>query len=317
MKIIHPESAHRSPAPAIFNALQSSFQMPSPVAGPSVPKAVAPVAPVAPAAPAVPVVPKRTSTPVTINTRKDLASASTQAARAFWGGSNTMGGGPTICHTMFTPDLVLPPTSASPFDLPRANLNPRLNDAALPERMPSLASVGNAKDTTASFSEWAEENNFSLRSMDSYRIQIWSRLAREAQADKQGLAGDLRPKFYVENKAQPQPQPHSPEEIATAAHLASLATSHITSQLSQSFWSAFTDSSSSSHRLDTDKLVSVVTGRAKLSVTPVMVEDDLAKALGGLKLRSGAGLDSPRIGVRENPMGALCGFMGMGVIGRA
>jgi hypothetical protein len=177
------------------------------------------------------------------------------------------------------------------------------------------------------FHEWADNNNFNLRSMDSYRMQIWSRLTREAQAEKDNIPVDMRPKFYVESKpATPAPTPTiSTAEASLAAHLASTATSHITSKLSASFWSAFS-TGTGQQGLDTDKLTAVITGTSKLSVVPteskfnekdgagagakggVLDEEGLSNLMGGLKLQTGGGNAAIR-GVRENPLGVFSNFI--------
>ena len=120
---------------------------------------------------------RRTPTPK-FDVRKDVPSS--PAAFNAWN-NNHFGGGSTICHTILTPDVALPtikPTLRNFGDLPRVNLNPNLNDEA--PRMPSLQAKANESDLHGTFSDWSENNAFSLRSMDSYRIQMWSRLAREA-----------------------------------------------------------------------------------------------------------------------------------------
>jgi hypothetical protein len=219
---------------------------------------------------------------------------------------------------MFTPDLVLPSNNPQPLrsiaDLPRTNINPLLN--ATDPRGVSL-STASGRDTSGTFSEWSENNAFSLRSMDTYRMQMWSRLAREAQAEKSGLSGELRPKFFVEPKSPSSSftststaeASSSAIAAASAAHLASVAATHITSKLASSFWSAFASPSS---KLDTDKLTAVVTGKARLQVVedekaPISFEDDLAAALGGLRLQAGVGR-STVVGARENPLGAISSF---------
>ncbi|WWC67942.1 uncharacterized protein I206_101861 [Kwoniella pini CBS 10737] len=312
MSILHPESANKSSvSPAMINALTMSPSLPSlspsanAVAGPG-PNTI-----------------RRSATPLnTYNPRKDLPAS----VKSQWGSNDNMfGGGPTICHTMFTPDLVLPPSSTpaplrSLADLPRVNINPHLNDESV-TRGHMLAGVGNGQDTSKTFSNWSEETPFSLRSMDSYRMQMWSRLAREAAADKANLTGDIRPKFFVEVKDEPQSLPLTPPP-GVAALAASAASTHITSKLANSFFSAFQGTGSS---LDNDKLAAVVTGQANLRVVPTESipeftysstsadvsynEDCLSMLMGGLKLQSGPGSRSPSVGARENPLGALCGFL--------
>lgn len=196
-----------------------------------------------------------------------------------------------------------------------------LNDAD--SRGPSLAATANGLELNPTFSEWSEANPFSLRSMDSYRMQLWSRLAREATAEKDKLAPEMRPKFYVEAKSPSTSSTSSSTATAEASLspanadiLAQVATQHITSKLASSFWSAFSTPGASSSKLDTDKLTAVVTGTARLKVVAAGRDleaiseksssaldaqdrdkkrnlDDaeaLAAAMGGLKLQSGLGM---------------------------
>lgn len=288
MSILHPESASKSFSPAMVSALAKS---------PAVASAASSTTPNGPV--------RRPGTPLnTYNPRKDLPSS----LKGGWGNDNMFSGGSTICHTIMTPDLVLPSSNPAPLrsfaDLPRVNLNPHLNEPA-PSTLPhTLSNTASGADGSSTFSEWSENTPWSLRSMDSYRMQIWSRLAKEAAADKANLAGDLRPKFFVEGPSTPSP---------TAADVAGAATSHVTSKLASSFWSAFTQGSSKS--LDSDKLAAVVTGQAKLKVVPVNQkegeEDVLASLMGGLKMQSGVSPCERRRaeGARENPLGVLCGFL--------
>lgn len=288
MSILHPESASKSFSPAMVSALAKS---------PAVASAASSTTPNGPV--------RRPGTPLnTYNPRKDLPSS----LKGGWGNDNMFSGGSTICHTIMTPDLVLPSSNPAPLrsfaDLPRVNLNPHLNEPA-PSTLPhTLSNTASGADGSSTFSEWSENTPWSLRSMDSYRMQIWSRLAKEAAADKANLAGDLRPKFFMEGPSTPSP---------SAADVAGAATSHVTSKLASSFWSAFTQGSSKS--LDSDKLAAVVTGQAKLKVVPVNQkegeEDVLAALMGGLKMQSGVSPCERRRaeGARENPLGVLCGFL--------
>ena len=298
MSVLHPETAHEESFPP---ALVSAFTM----------------SPSLPAASSTPSAPRRAPTPITINTRKDL-SASRESSRGFWGGSDpsSFGGGSTICHTMFTPDLVLPPSPTSPIasirsfaDKPRANINPHLDESD--ERAPRLSSPANGREMGAPFAEWSESTPFTLRSMDSYRMQMWSRLARAAAAEKSNVSADLRPKFFVEAKASASTS--TTISTADAAILAAAATSHITSQLTSSFWSAFAGPGSI---LDADKLAAVVIGSAKLKVVEMNEkngqEDEsegLTSALSSLRLHAGVKMDAMR--ARENPLGTIGGFFKM------
>lgn len=286
MKIIHPESANTtSQSPAFMNALA----LPSFARGNAITQASVKRTTPAPPTP-------------TFNPHKDLASSSTQASRGFWGNDNIFGGGSTICHHTFTPPPVFP----------RVNLNPLLNDNGI-DRHTAPSSFANSKDLSQPFSEWSTDNNFNLRSMDAYRMQMWSRLTREAQAEKEQIPHDLRPKFFVDSKsATSSPSPTAQTAEAT---LAGAAAMHITSKLASSFWSAFSGPS----QLDTDKLAAVVTGSAKLAVVPTISEkaphpashvaaedDSLLHLMSGLKLHASRDV---RPKVRENPLSALSTFI--------
>jgi hypothetical protein len=240
--------------------------------------------------------PVRKSVTPQYNPNKDIPSASF----GMWGAKGPFGnGGGTICHTTLVDDIVIsdnmkPVKSSTPLrnlpDLPRMNMNPHLNEEA--PRMPSLSSTANSKDLSTPFSDWSENNAFTLRSMDSYRVQMWSRLAREAASDKAHIAQDVRPKFFVE------------------AAYAQAAQAHISSKLASSVWSAFAGSTGG--KIDSDKLAAVVTGKAKLKVVDAQEKDEadlLAAALGGLKLQSGMSrADRTGLGARENPLGAIGSF---------
>lgn len=168
---------------------------------------------------------------------------------------------------------------------------------------------------------------------------MWSRLAREAQADKAGLVGEMRPKFFTDvgipSRADDRTTTAtatavtgeaSAADMAQAAQVAVLATSHITSKLASSFMAAFSGpgaSSGAGGALDTDKLTAVVTGKARLKVVPnhgnAKEDDELLAALGGLRLQAGPGLAGVKSmnmsvggtggGARMDPLGVIGGFL--------
>jgi hypothetical protein len=193
-------------------------------------------------------------------------------------------------------------------------MNPLLNfTPSADTKSASLNNVGDRDIDSSSFSEWAESTPFTMKSMDNYRMQMWSRLAREAAADKANISPELRPKFFAE------------PETGTASSIAALAysaTEHVASKLSSSFWSAFTGTSA---KLDTDKLAAVVTGRARLAVVDAdkapsarrssfsrkesaSNEDALAQAMAGLKVAAGTSSPLESLRVRENPLAAVASF---------
>ncbi|ODO09731.1 hypothetical protein I350_01947 [Cryptococcus amylolentus CBS 6273] len=304
----------------------------------------------APAPP--PLVRRPTSNQInTYNPRKDLPPS---LKKGRWNNDNMFGGGPTVCHTMFTPDLVLPPAETSTnvnnpkklrsfADIPRTNMNPLLNSPpSSPKLRPLPAhqtqtpfpqplshpapSLPSSTSTSLPFPDWADQTPYNARVTDLYRMQLWSRLTREAAMDKQGLDKGLRPKFWVEGPKK-EAKKEDVEKVAMAAQ------NHITSKLATSFWSAF--SSGPLGGLDSDKLSAVVTGEARLSVIPIASEspsssspsspksalssltsedDSLASLMGGLKMQSGPGLagaGAGAAGARGDPLGTLCGFLSL------
>ncbi|KAL1411702.1 hypothetical protein Q8F55_002668 [Vanrija albida] len=287
MSVLHPETAAQvGQSPAMLKALQQTDdnkpQPPTPVR-------------------------RNTGSSLSpINTRKDVGAF--DITRGFWGGNENLlgGGGSTMIHTAFTPEVVLPP---------QPNLNPLLNFSApsSDSKSTSLSNVGDRDIDSSSFSEWAESTPFTMKSMDNYRMQMWSRLAREAAADKANISPELRPKFFAE------PETGTSSSIAALAYS---ATEHVASKLTSSFWSAFTGTSA---KLDTDKLAAVVTGRARLAVVDADKapsarrpsfsrkesspnEDALAQAMAGLKVTAGASSPLESLRVRENPLAAVASF---------
>jgi hypothetical protein len=141
MKILHPETAFAlsEPAPLIsaFTLSPALSAVPVPAPTPSKKRMLSPA-----------------PTPK-FNPRKDLPSSSTEASRGFWGNDNMFGGGSTICHHTFMP----PPV----FKQSQANMNPLIDSETV------KVAPAESKDLSMPFAEWSENNNFNLRSMDSYR----------------------------------------------------------------------------------------------------------------------------------------------------
>lgn len=234
----------------------------------------------------------------------DAFSADSQA---FWQSSFSLN--PTI------QTVALPPPS-KPDTQP--NLNPLL------AQIPSLKQISNSlspntKPENTTFEQFADATPFHVRqaTVDQYRSQLWSRLAREAayaSADEDKLA--LKPLFFnvpaAEVKAFGVPSSSStasssrggifaslypPAPVASSAsaliashaaseknasedtaHLALLATvtqQTITSKLTSAFLDAFVVTSplaaaapSTKRVMDTDKMSSVISGKARLEVVP-------------------------------------------------
>jgi hypothetical protein len=276
MSILHPQTAEPPITPA------TSEDSPAPVAAP------VPVAVPVPQPQQV----RRTTTTPTVNTRKDVAPYGT----AFWGGNDNMFGGNnnTACHTTLTPEITLPP---------QPNLNPMLNGAVERGDKHTSLHAGDRDIESSSCADLSLETPFSLRSMENYRMQLWSRLSREAAADKAGIPSSMRPKFFTETKSKSN-------ETSALSALATAATEHVAAKLSSSFWSAL---SGSSNKLDADKLAAVVTGKSRLAVVPndknKSPEDALAHAMAGLKVQTGTTSPAESLRAREHPLNAISGLL--------
>lgn len=313
MTVLHPETAFKpSPAPAAT----ANVVMASTSAQPQAPKPVSAPAPT----------PK-------FSTRKDLPS-SPAIAKSFWGGGNGPLGhhGNMTVHTLFTPEIGLPPVR--PIDASRENLNPLLNDSAASQRYrtyPLAHSTAGAADMSSSFADWSEDNAFSLRSLDSYRTQMWSRLTREAHAEKIGIAAGSRPKFFAYRdgkSAEPTTEStSSSEQPDLAARLAESVVSAFAHPYGSDSHSPLTDivtgKSRPSHD-DKGKPIDQEEENRRKKLSPSYEADEqLAMALGGLRLQSG--FTSPRefrgalAHSWDNPMGALADILtfGLGPAGRA
>lgn len=266
---------------------------------------------------------------VSVNTRKDLAPF--DSSRGFWGGSDSFAGGSTICHTVITPEISLPEQpNVNPLinalNRKTAAENTKTGPSSLDKPL-SVQDVGDRKVEGSTFAEWSENTPYNVRSLDSYRMQLWSRLAREAAADKANVPPDLRPKFLVDPASSSSPPSRrestssapssAAASVSTLASAAVSATATVASRLTSSFWSAFTGPSS---KIDGDKLADVVTGRARLAVVPeerrigpnraATTTDDLAHAMAGLRVATGGSTARESIRNRnESPLSSMTGYL--------
>ena len=213
------------------------------------------------------------SSPIsTFNPRKDLPASTSallnqMSPRSMWGEG---AGGYTSVHTTFMPDLALPSTLQ--LNIPRQNLNPHLNIPAEPVTKAPHPFKSDGNNLGDSFDAWSSETPFSYRSLEAYRMQLWSRMARDASLAKQGVPLDMRPKFLkepTEHKAAVVDaavvaQASSPDQIATAPVLSNVISSAISTRLFSAFLSAF--QSPTGRGLDGDRVAAVFTGKAGLKV---------------------------------------------------
>ena len=227
------------------------------------------------------------------NRNKDLPSSG--STRGFWGGA-TMGG-TTPVHTTLIPDFDITTLSGKPRNL-QENLNPLLNLAP-----------GNREESAANLPLFTSGldglHNFTLKGLDTDRMQLWSRMAREAgaaQAAREKLSASPASSFhssagssgYSPSSALSQLNVSplfllSPakaglhaagKEISNSlsptpsqAVLATSITNTVTGKLMGALWGAFAPKAT----LDLEKVRRVLEGKAELRV--VDVEHSSATAL--------------------------------------
>ncbi|KAG7446440.1 uncharacterized protein BT62DRAFT_931875 [Guyanagaster necrorhizus] len=97
---------------------------------------------------------------ITPNTQKDLASSH---SGGFWGGVSRMGGGVTPVHTVLIPEVACGRL--------QENINPTLNGKDKP-RTPAFGML-------SGFDGFADGHLFTLKSLDSYRMQLWTKMASQ------------------------------------------------------------------------------------------------------------------------------------------
>lgn len=286
-----------------------------------------PPAPLPTVSAAASVAARNTATPstplVSPNTQKDLPSSPrmTGAHGAFWGGQGaspfgTMGGF-TPVHTTLVPEwsitgalagkgLITPPDSPE-MDLRstslQENINPALNKAQQVKQQPSSPNLSN----TSPFDSFTDVNPFTMKTLDMYRMHLWTRMAQQQAMQRQlpqansqqpalnGLAANLRPHYFAASSpkaplasstssnllsgkglASPYPSPDSMRATPQEAALASLASQTLLSKLGTAFWEAFAGqnstgpvASSSRKGLDADKIRKVLEGKAVVKVVDI------------------------------------------------
>jgi len=214
------------------------------------------------------------SSPInTFNPRKDVPASTSallnqMSPRSMWGEGS---GGYTSVHATFMPDLALPPTLS--MNIPRQNLNPLLNMVNEPMSKAPHPFKSDGNNLGESFDAWSAETPFSYRSLEAYRMQLWSRMARDASLAKQGVPLDMRPKFLKEPTEEKHASPASSASTASAGIapeavpapvLSNVISSAISSRLFSAFISAF--QAPTGRGLDGDRVAAVFTGKAGLKV---------------------------------------------------
>ncbi|KAG8812321.1 hypothetical protein FRC17_002077 [Serendipita sp. 399] len=259
---------------------------------------------------------------------KDLpASGST---RGFWGGA-TMNG-TTPVHTTLIPDFDIATLSGKPRLL-QENLNPLLNAAFKRDSLNQSNATSNMPLLSSGLDGL---HNFTFKGMDGDRMQLWSKMAREAgaaQAQREKLLASpasstdssigssaysyssalsqshVNPLFFSsaikkDNKIVPMP-------TTTQAILATSISQNISGKLMTALWGAFAPKST----LDLDKVKKVLEGKAELRVvdverSPAAVLEESLKAMS----LAGTPSSSSAVASRKSSIDALeDGLKGMSI----
>lgn len=237
------------------------------------------------------------------NPNKDLPSSPRLASSrsGFWGGGqNPFGtmGGFTPVHTTLVPELSLSTLAGkglltSPKPLLQENLNPALNEPKKPVVTPQ--SKATTSHPPSQFESFADVNPFTMKTMDLYRMNLWSNVGAQKQLQHQqqfqqtphlhGLAAALLPHYFAASTTKPStsltgpskapkyPTPShtlesSPKATPQEAMLASLASQTLLAKLGSAFWEAFSGQSPRKG-VDADKVRKVLEGKAVVKVVDV------------------------------------------------
>jgi hypothetical protein len=235
------------------------------------------------------------------NPNKDLPSSPRLASSrsGFWGGGqNPFGtmGGFTPVHTTLVPELSLSTLAGKglltpPKPLLQENLNPTLNEPKKPMATPKAT----ASHSPSQFESFADVNPFTMKTMDLYRMNLWSNVGAQKQMQHQqqfhqnpqlhGLAAALLPHYFAASSTKPStslvtaskatkyPTPShtsesSPRATPQEAMLASLASQTLLAKLGSAFWEAFSGQSPRKG-VDADKVRKVLEGKAVVKVVDI------------------------------------------------
>ena len=236
------------------------------------------------------------------NPNKDLPSSPRLASTrsGFWGGgSNPFGtmGGFTPVHTTLVPELSLTALPVKGLLTPpskpllQENLNPALNGVRKPTVTPQPKATG--LQSPSQFDSFTDLNPFTMKSMDLYRMNLWSNVGTQKQLQHQqqfhqaphlsGLAAALMPHHFAATTTKsstslvvpskiPKHPTLTPEPSIKAtpqeAVLASLASQTLLTKLGSAFWEAFSGQSPRKG-MDADKVRKVLEGKAVVKVVDV------------------------------------------------
>ncbi|KAH8101955.1 hypothetical protein BXZ70DRAFT_906499 [Cristinia sonorae] len=264
-------SALRQEIQALKKALLEGRGLPTtPVLPPPAPlSTVSPAATASTSAATKPATPK--SPLLTPNIHKDLPTSPRLGARNFWGGAaaaNLGGfGGITPVHTTLMPEwssvLSGKPVATNAErrnPILQENINPSLNAPAGSQKSQQPGS----QLPTNPFDSFADKNLFTLKSMEDYRMQLWTRMGQQQAQHRQmqqqtagqpstsqpalnGLASNMRPHFFTSKQsptlsallsgksssAYPSPPPSPPMAHQSPAALGSSSVHNMPSHAEQ------------------------------------------------------------------------------------
>ncbi|KAA1476126.1 hypothetical protein DENSPDRAFT_853460 [Dentipellis sp. KUC8613] len=155
---------------------------------------------------------------LTPNMHKDLPTSPRMGSgKAFWGGSAAFGG-ITPVHTTLIPESFAQPLVGKPVTPRNSSLQENINPSLNGSNTTGLAAAafgsgpGKAgKPSPAAFDMFADSNPFTMKMLDAYRMQLWTRMAAQQQHQNQlaasqtpaphkpitGLASNLRPHYFT------------------------------------------------------------------------------------------------------------------------
>ncbi|KAJ7598362.1 hypothetical protein C8J56DRAFT_165315 [Mycena floridula] len=152
---------------------------------------------------------------LTANTQKDVPSNSmSPRLGAFWGGANVgigLGGGITPVHTVLVPELSALARNVNRGGL-QENINPTLNSS------PTFANLRPAFDSgKPGFDGFADMNPFTMKSLDAYRMQLWTKMASQQQQQNHYYSNNSSPTSSQGRSPTPPPLISSPSPFTNSA----------------------------------------------------------------------------------------------------
>ncbi|KAF5370393.1 hypothetical protein D9758_006920 [Tetrapyrgos nigripes] len=167
------------------------------------------------------------------NIHKDLPTSPRLGGSSFWGGVSQagfglggMGGGYTPVHRVLMPDLsvsqwvkdvVAANAAAAALNSPPANpalqenMNPMLNQSHSPPSSPEIKQE-------PSFEGFADSNLFTMKTLDAYRMQLWTKMAAQQQQQHHHHHVHAQQPQQPQHQHQHQQREFSPSPFTLPSH---------------------------------------------------------------------------------------------------